>query len=117
MLRRSSKHGNSSDQVENSGNHIHYRIKEHSRLAKLAAWKLGATSVAFVLGHTIHLYNVSKKEFLQDEAWLRHELCHVRQFEQHGFFSFIVKYLWESIRHGYYNNKYEAEARRAEKSC
>ena len=95
-------------------NNIHYRIKENSWLAKVAAWKLGAGSVAFVTGHTIHLYKTSKEEFLNNERWLRHELCHVKQFEQHGFFSFIIKYTWESIKRGYYNNKYEVEARKAE---
>ena len=96
--------------------HINYRIKEKSWLAKIAAWKLKAGSVAFVLGNTIHLYKTSRTEFLDNKAWLRHELCHVRQFQRHGFLPFIVKYVWESIRHGYYNNKYEVEARKAEKS-
>lgn len=91
-----------------------YRIKENSRLAKIAAWKLNVRSVAFVLGHTIHLYNTSREEFLQNKSWLKHELCHVQQFEQHGFLPFIIKYLWESLRKGYYNNKYEEEARAAE---
>jgi len=26
----------------------------------------------------------------------------------------LVKYLWESIRKGYYNNRFEVEARKAE---
>ncbi len=100
--------------MENNSGDTSFTIRENSWLAKMAAWKLRAGSVAFVLGHTIHLYNTSKEEFLQNKAWLRHELCHVRQFEEHGFIAFILKYIWESIRHGYYNNKYEVEARRAE---
>ncbi|MFT3978840.1 MAG: DUF4157 domain-containing protein [Ferruginibacter sp.] len=96
---------------------IDYRIVERSWMARIAAWKLGARSVAFVLGRNIYLFNVSAQEFLQDESWLRHELCHVQQFRRHGFFLFIIKYLYESIRHGYYNNKYEVEARAAEKEC
>jgi hypothetical protein len=94
---------------------ISYRLKENSWMARLAAWKLNAGSVAFVLGNTIHLYKVSKQDFLNNETWLRHELCHVRQFRQHGFLPFIFKYVWESVKHGYYNNKYESEARLAEK--
>lgn len=89
-------------------------IKENSLIAKLAAKKLNAKSVAIVLGKTINLHNVSKENFLQDTKWLRHELCHVQQFAQHGNFSFLIKYLWESLRNGYYNNKYEEEARAAE---
>lgn len=90
------------------------RIRENSWFAKIAAWKLDARSVALVLGETIHLHGVSRREFLDDEAWVKHECCHIRQFQQHGFFSFLLKYLWESIRNGYTNNKYEREARDAE---
>ena len=89
-------------------------IKENSWIAKIAAMKLHANAVAIVIGKTIHLHNTSKDDFLKNERWLRHELCHVQQFRQHGYISFIIKYLWESIRKGYYNNKYEAEARLAE---
>ena len=80
----------------------------------MAALKLKSHSVAMVLGKTIHLHNVSKENFLKDERWLKHELCHIRQFKQHGYFLFIAKYLWESLRNGYYNNRFEAEARAAE---
>ena len=91
-----------------------YRVIENSIIARVAAWKLQASAVAIVIGHTIYLHNTKKEEFLQNARWLRHELCHIRQFEEHGFFSFILKYLLESARHGYLNNKFEAEARRAE---
>jgi hypothetical protein len=91
-----------------------YIIKENSWIARIAAMKLNAASVAIVLGHTIHLHNTKRDEFLRNEQWVKHELCHIRQFEEHGFGWFILKYLVESIRHGYYNNKYEIEAREAE---
>ena len=91
-----------------------FTIKENSWLAIIAAKKLGTNAVAMVLGNTIHLYNTSKEEFLQNEKWVKHELCHIRQFKQHGYVIFTIKYLWESLRKGYYNNKYEAEARQAE---
>ena len=93
-----------------------FNIKENSWLAKIAARQLRTGSVAMVLGNTIHLYNTSKEEFLQNKTWLRHELCHIQQFRQHGFAGFIVKYIWESIKKGYYNNKFEVEARKAEGS-
>ena len=89
-------------------------IKENSWLAKIAAKKLGTRSIAMVLGKTIHLYNTSKEDFLQDKKWLKHELCHVQQFKQHGYFVFIIKYLLESARYGYFNNRFEKEARDAE---
>jgi hypothetical protein len=89
-------------------------IKENSWLAKIAAKKLKANAVAMVLGKTIHLHNTSKANFLKDERWLKHELCHIKQFKEHGYFLFVVKYLWESLRKGYYNNCFEVEARDAE---
>ena len=91
-----------------------YYIKEHSWLAKIAAKKMKANAVAMVLGKTIHLYGASKQEFLADKNWVKHELCHVKQFKEHGYMVFLIKYVWESLRVGYYNNKYEVEAREAE---
>ncbi len=93
-----------------------YYIKENSWMAAIAAKKLQATSVAMVLGKTIHLYGSSKEDFLADECWLKHELCHIKQFKEHGYVMFLIKYLWESIKVGYRNNKYEVEAREAENS-
>ena len=90
------------------------RIKEQSWIAKLAAKKLKSKNVAIVIGSTIHLYNVPKHQFLQNEKWVKHEVCHLKQFQKHGNFIFILKYLWESLQHGYHQNKYEKEARRAE---
>ncbi len=95
-------------------NHKDFIIKENSWLAKLAAKKLRTPSVAMVLGKTIHLYNTAKADFLNNERWLKHELCHIKQFKEHGYFIFIVKYLWESLRKGYYQNRFEVEARKAE---
>jgi len=89
-------------------------IKENSWIAKIAAGKLQSDNVAIVIGRTIHLYHVSKEDFLKDEKWLRHEMCHIRQFKKHGFLPFIFKYLLQSLRRGYYQNKYEIEARMAE---
>ncbi len=91
-------------------------IKENSWVAKLAAKKLKASAAAIVIGKTVHIYNVSKEEFLQNKKWVKHEACHLRQFRQYGYLLFIIKYLWGSVRHGYYNNKYEAEARKAEEA-
>ena len=46
---------------------------------------------------------------------MRHEAAHLHQFKQYGFFSFLIKYVFESLKSGYQNNKYEIEARAAEK--
>ena len=93
---------------------MEFPIKENSWIAKLAAKRLRTQNVAIVLGKTVHLYNVSKEHFLQNEKWVRHEKCHLQQFRKYGFLKFILMYLWESFNKGYYNNKYEVEARKAE---
>ena len=89
-------------------------IKEKSLIARIAAWKLKSDRVAIVLGKTIHLHNTSSAQFLQNKAWVCHELKHIQQFRQHGYLLFIVLYLWESMLRGYSKNKYEIEARHAE---
>jgi hypothetical protein len=94
-----------------------YKIKENSWIAKIAAGKLKSENVAVVIGKTIHLYHVSGNDFLKDEKWVKHEMCHLQQFKKYGFFNFIFKYLFESIKVGYYNNKFETEARQAENTC
>lgn len=92
------------------------KIKEQSFFAKVAARKLKSKKVAAVLGNTIHLWNVSREDFLQRTPWVVHEIIHVRQFKRYGFIWFCLLYLAESARSGYYNNKYEIEARVAEMS-
>jgi hypothetical protein len=89
-------------------------IKENSFLAKLAAKKLKVASVAIVIGKTIHLHHASREEFLAKKKWVRHELAHVNQFQKHGFLNFLFQYVMESVRVGYFNNKFEIEARQAE---
>ena len=93
---------------------ITFNIKEGSLRAKIAAKKLKAPSAAIVLGTTIYLHNISKEDFLKDTRFFKHELCHVRQYKQYGFWGFIFRYLWETIRNGYRNNKFEIEARQSE---
>jgi hypothetical protein len=90
-------------------------IKEHAVIAKIAARNLKQSKMAITIGNTIYLHNVSKQDFLSDKNWLCHELKHARQFQEYGYFNFIFKYLWESLRKGYYNNRFEIEARNAEK--
>ncbi len=93
---------------------MQYLIKENSFFARIAARKLKSQKAAIVFGHTIHLCGATKEEFLENQRWLQHELKHIEQFQRYGFVRFIVLYLWESLRRGYRNNKYEIEAREAE---
>ncbi len=91
-----------------------FSIKENSNIARIAAWYLGFPSMAIVFGTTIFIWNIRKDNFLQDKKHLAHELCHVAQFKRYGFFKFIILYLLESIKNGYFNNRFEVEARKAE---
>ena len=91
-----------------------FYIKENSKRARIAAYSLGFKNVAIVFGKRIFLWNITKQNFLNDKKHLAHELCHVRQYKQYGFFRFLFLYTLESIRKGYYHNRFEVEARKAE---
>ena len=93
------------------------KIKEKTLFARAAAYQLKCKTVAAVLGDTIHLWNISRDEFLRRESWVMHEVEHVRQYQRHGFFPFVVMYLWECARVGYYNNRFEKEARLVEEGA
>jgi hypothetical protein len=93
---------------------MRFRVKENSLIARIAALILKGKRVAVTIGKTIHLTGTSKREFLADPQWLAHELAHVAQFKKYGFIKFLFLYLKESIARGYYNNRFEAEAREAE---
>lgn len=74
---------------------------------RIGGWTLGAAHVAgFTLGRTIFLHESQGL----DEGLLLHELRHVHQFRERK--SFPVRYLWQSIKHGYRANPYEVDARR-----
>jgi Domain of unknown function (DUF4157) len=91
-----------------------FRVRENSFLARMAAVKLGVDQVAITLGSTIHLHNTSAERFRSDSRWVRHELKHVEQFREYGFIQFMFLYTMESLRKGYYHNRFELEARAAE---
>ena len=90
------------------------RIKENSFFARLAAKTLKSREMAVVWGTTIHLWNVSREDFLRSPSWVLHELAHVRQVQRYGLAIFVLLYLWESARSGYTHNRFEVEARLAE---
>lgn len=91
------------------------KIKEKSFLARIAAYKLKAGSVAMVVGKTIHLHNSTKEDFLKNQSWVRHEIAHVNQYLELGLLRFIALYLLEAYNKGYQNNRFEVDARQKEK--
>ncbi|WP_236059646.1 DUF4157 domain-containing protein [Chitinophaga rhizophila] len=86
-------------------------------LARLAARYMGGNQIAMVIGKTIHLHGTSREDFLRHKWWVRHEICHVMQYRELGFFPFLWQYIWECIRVGYYANRFEVEARAAERDA
>ncbi|MDQ2753629.1 MAG: DUF4157 domain-containing protein [Bacteroidota bacterium] len=89
-------------------------IKENSPLAKIAARKLHSRAAAIVVNKTIYLWGASREEFLQSPSWVRHEVAHVNQYKKWKLLPFIVLYLYQTLRNGYNNNRFEMEARREE---
>ncbi len=92
-------------------------IKEKSWLARMAARKLHSQQVALVINNTVYLWGASRKEFLQSPLWLRHEVAHVHQYKKQGFVLFVFLYIHQTFINGYYNNRFEAEARREENNA
>jgi hypothetical protein len=93
---------------------VRYRIRENTMLARVSAWKLGKPRCATVIGSTIYLWGISKNDFMADAAYLRHEQQHILQYRQYGILRFLALYIIESLRKGYYKNRFEVEARNAE---
>lgn len=95
---------------------IEISIQTNSWIARLAAAKLRTSSCAVTIGTCIYLYNASCDDLLANQAWYRHELAHVLQYQKFGMFGFLFRYTWYSIRYGYYHNPLELEARIAEEN-
>ena len=91
-------------------------IKENAWIAKIAAYRLRVPACAIVFRSTIYLCGIHRHHFLENSAWVRHEVCHVQQWKRDGIFLFFFQYIWYSLRYGYRNNPYEIEAREAEKN-
>jgi len=73
---------------------------------RLGGWCLGRSSVSGItLWRTIWLSDNAALE----PTLLLHELRHVHQFQDDR--AFPLRYLWRSLRHGYTDNPYEADAR------
>ena len=87
------------------------RIRQNAWQAKFAAKCIRQTDVALTISRTIYLSHSSPATFLQNKIWVAHELTHVEQFQRYGTFRFILLYLGECLRKGYFHNKWEVAAR------
>lgn len=72
----------------------------------VGGWLLGRRRVdAVTLGRTIFI----AREVEPSPELLLHELRHVQQFGESRTFPF--RYIWETLRHGYFGNNFERDAR------
>jgi len=67
---------------------------------------------AITLSKSLCLYRT--EEHLNTPRLIAHESCHAEQYARYGYFGFIVRYLYYTCRHGYWENPLEREARKAE---
>jgi len=82
----------------------HVRIIEHSLYARLHH-----RAIATTRRRRIYLRGGAQEFF--DDPWLMlHEYCHVLQQWEPGDLT-LARYLLEWLRHGYWNNRFEVEAR------
>ena len=73
---------------------------------RIGGWCLGTDTVgAITLWRTVYLGTRTR---LDDVELLLHELRHVAQFAQDRMFP--LQYLWESVRRGYHQNRFEVDA-------
>jgi len=73
---------------------------------RIGGWCLGTDTVgAITLWSTIWLGTRTR---VDDVELLLHELRHVEQFAQDC--TFPLQYLWESVRRGYHQNRFELDA-------
>jgi hypothetical protein len=82
----------------------HVRVIEHSLYARLHV-----SNNATTRRRRIYLRG-SAKAFFQKPVLVLHEYCHVlKQWQPQSLT--LTRYLFESARRGYWNNRYEIEAR------
>ena len=82
----------------------HVRVIEHSRYARAHG-----RAVATTRRGRIYLRG-SADEFFSDPWIMLHEYCHVLRQWQTGSLT-VPRYLIECLRRGYWNNRFEVEAR------
>lgn len=82
------------------------KVKEAKGLFKLflSTFDYGAITMPW---QTVYV----RSDRLNDSGLILHESIHIEQMQREGAIAFTVKYLWYSLKYGYWNNPYEIEAR------
>jgi hypothetical protein len=73
---------------------------------RVGGWALGHATVAAI---TLRRWVFLAPQVPAHPPLLLHELRHLQQFEASPLFP--IQYLWASLRHGYHDNPFEADAR------
>ena len=88
------------------------RLRRGGFPLRVGGWALGRPSVAAItLWRTVFVAD----RVPLDADLLLHELRHVHQFQASATFPF--QYIWETLRHGYHRNRFEADARAYAAAC
>ncbi|HJR66222.1 MAG TPA: hypothetical protein VJ802_07310 [Gemmatimonadaceae bacterium] len=82
------------------------RLRRGGLPPRVGGWALGRATVAAI---TLRRWVFVAPDVPLRPPLLLHELRHVEQFEASPLFP--MRYLWASLRHGYHDNPFEADAR------
>ena len=82
------------------------RLRRGGLPPRVGGWALGRDTVAAI---TLRRWVFLAPQVPAHPPLLLHELRHIQQFEASPLFP--IQYLWASLRHGYHDNPFEADAR------
>ena len=82
------------------------RLRRGGLPPRVGGWALGRATVAAI---TLRQWVFLAPNVPLHAPLLLHELRHLQQFEASPLFP--IRYLWASLRHGYHDNPFEADAR------
>tara|TARA_Y100001970_G_C13740682_1_gene606034 strand:+ start:160 stop:447 length:288 start_codon:yes stop_codon:yes gene_type:complete len=84
--------------------------KQHLLMPKFISFFLPKRFSAITISKNMALYRSLSD--LKNIKLKIHEEVHMDQFDKHGWFKFVLLYVYYSCRHGYWNNPFEIEARK-----
>jgi hypothetical protein len=82
------------------------RLRRGGLPPRVGGWALGRATVAAI---TLRRWVFLAPHVPATPPLLLHELRHLQQFEASPLFP--IRYLWASLRYGYHDNPFEADAR------
>ncbi len=83
------------------------RVVPHHPIAKIVS-VFFQEEAAITVGNIIFV-SCSRKEFIEDKRWVKHEITHVNQYKRYGLIGFWKRYFAMLIIYGYNNHPMENE--------